>query len=188
MKKVVCFLTFLTFSFILPLVCYAQFVVTPNGIKTAEGKNYIVIKVEGKDKSSLYNDVLKYISMSYVSPKDVISSVESEMISVNGISKIKDRAITYDMNYTIVFEFRDGRLKCSAPGINTMTGFIGDRQYELTLNEYNGGFGSVCKVGIFNKRGDLCREVAKESIETFFNGLIVSLQRYLSECSKEDDW
>mgnify|MGYP004685380023 CR=1 FL=1 len=169
-----------------PTILKAQFVITPNGLSTEDNKDYIVITVEGKDKDTLYQEVLKYITKTYVSAKDVVSPVEGEMISINGIFQVKEVLVNYDVNYTINLEFRDGRIKYSLPQINYMIGYYDSKEYQLTYNTSNGGLGSVVLVGIYNKKGKVKRKGAKTTIEVFFNDSFNSLQDYLS--STEEDW
>ena len=165
----------------------AQFVITPEGLSTEDGKDYIIITAEGKDKNTLYQEALKCLTKTYVSAKDVLSTVEGEMIAVNGIYTLQHFVAVYDICYTLNMEFRDGRVKYSLPVINSMNGVDEKgREYQLTYNISNGGLGAVCLVGIYNKKGELKREWIKKSIESFFNNNFRTLQTYLTKT--EDDW
>src|SRR5690606_30506187 len=62
------------------------FELTPDGFvnSTDHSSLYVVVDMAGKDQESLYKDALLAISSFFRSPKDVISTVENEMITVNG--------------------------------------------------------------------------------------------------------
>ena len=180
-------LLLLLFALFLPQThyCWAQFIVSPDGIKTEDGKDFLVITADNMSKQELYQAVLKHTTKTYVSPKDVISNVEGEVITINGLFTIND-VVDYNVNYTLRMEFRDGRMKYSVPHINYMKGYFQGKEYELTYNVSNGGFGSVCLVGIYNKKGELKRKKAKSQLERFFNDGVSSLKQAL--ITKEEDW
>lgn len=54
--------------------------------KTEDGKSFIIIPFEGKTAQELYTIVKKNVTTTYFSAKNVLNTVENEMISVNGIT------------------------------------------------------------------------------------------------------
>lgn len=105
-----------------------KFNLTPNGTLVGDdGKDYIVLEYPSLSQSDLYNKFLIAVTKLYVSPKDVISKVENNIISVRGNTPYSSenaiRAIAlgitlyYDASYVLKFEFKDGRVKVSAPTI-----------------------------------------------------------------------
>lgn len=115
--------------------CWAQehhsvkFQLTENGVFIApDSKEYIVMEYPGESQSDLYNKFLVAITGTYVSPKDVISKVENQMISVNGY---KENALVisynffnlkayYDILYVLKFQFKDGKVRIDVPVITKM--------------------------------------------------------------------
>ena len=86
MKKILFCLIFLFCSF----TGYSQFVLTNQGIRDEFDveKDYIVLPCKGKSQNELYNDVKKYITINYVSAKDVLSESHPDVLSVSGRSSV----------------------------------------------------------------------------------------------------
>ena len=90
-----------------------------------DGKTFVVIERDGKSQSELYSEILIAITRLYNSPKDVISKVENEVISVNGIS---EDCVTqnlsmgmkniYSIQYILQFQFKDGKIRVEAPVVS----------------------------------------------------------------------
>ncbi len=70
-----------------------------------------------------------------------MSEVDNSMITINGISTddiMAKKALGYiqiKMNYTIVFHFKDGRIRVDVPSINKMTGESSSTIWQLTLTK-----------------------------------------------------
>lgn len=182
-----------TLLFMLGVVClsYAQYVVTPAGLTKSEpdGNDYFVIEVPGASQSELYTRTLQYITETYNSPKDVISSqVENETIAVTGSHKI---FFGFDVLYKIVYKFKDGKVRYDMPTIVSMTNFFDGKAYELTFVKTRT---AAQNIYIFNKKGEL-RGLAipnyKHDIEDMFNLLYQSYCGYMLNEPKneaEEDW
>lgn len=182
-----------TLLFVLATVCssFAQFVVTPNGLEKNEvdGNEYYVIEVPGISQSELYTRTLQFITQTYVSPKDVISSkIENETISVTG-----RQTIFYDFNvlYKLVFRFKDGRVRFDIPQIISMKKYDDGKEYELTFNKARTQGQNIY---IFNNKGEL-RGMAipnyKYDIENLFNSLFNSYTASImnkTENDNDDNW
>ncbi|WP_026463525.1 DUF4468 domain-containing protein [Adhaeribacter aquaticus] len=151
-----------------------------------ESRSFIVINIPNTDQKTLYQKALKYINKNYVSPKDVMSLIENESITVNGFAP---RSIyrnklghVFDMNYTINFEFKDNKIKVEKPSFR-LTTFTQSHQRLLLVHDGTLD-GSI--LGIFNTAGELKSKLAKNDLETHFNTLIQSFANTLS--SPETDW
>ena len=74
--------------------------------------NYIVFEIENVSKVDLYNNFLKYITQTYRSAKDVVSKYGNEVITINAHQpkQIYANTLKYDLDYTIVINFRDGKI------------------------------------------------------------------------------
>lgn len=149
-------------------------------------KQFVVIPFEGKTQSELYKLILNSLNGMYVSPKDVLNPVESESVSVNAISKyaIHDEMGTaYNLNYTLVLLFKDGRLRVDAPVINKMIYYGMSNSKEIYLNagsNFLAGYTSI-----WNKKGAVKEIRAKQELEAYFDKYIDSL---LSEIKKAEEW
>lgn len=96
-----------------------RFALQADGIMLANDKSYIVVEFPGKTKSELYSDILVSSSAMYVSPKDVLSVVENESITINGYAK---ECLHYGMNiisvnYSITILFKDGKIRINSPQV-----------------------------------------------------------------------
>lgn len=183
----------------LSLNSFAQnyFTLTENGMTPTEAsdKKFVVIEKEGQTQLELFNAIKAFATQLYVSPKDVISESGTEIITLNGIST-KDvtckkglGVLNVKMNYTIVFQIKDGKIRIDAPSINSMTsesrtlgGTLGSLyQICLSKNEMlNGGYERIV---IFDKK---IKQQTKDEIESFFNTLINSAINY--SAPKSEDW
>lgn len=120
---------------LLAVIClnnaYAQqtvdFRLQPDGsfINQLDGKDFKVLPFEGKTKDELYSEVLIAVSKLYNSPKDVISKVDGELISINGISQhcitlkaMMGVKVLFSIQYILKFQFKDNRLRVDAPVIS----------------------------------------------------------------------
>lgn len=115
-------------------VCFAQvnnsvkFNLSENGVfLSQDGKDYITLEYPNESQSDLYNKFLVAITGTYVSPKDVISKIENQMISVHGY---KENALVipyifklkayYDISYVLKYQFKDGKIRIDAPIITNL--------------------------------------------------------------------
>lgn len=165
----------------------ATFKLTPNGFVNANdtSKHFIVFDLPGKSQAELYSASLTYMTSNYVSPKDVISKVENEVLTVNGYEPgaIKNTSLQtpFDMNYTVVFKFKDGKIKVEDP---TFRLTVGARTLYLV---YPGFSINGQDVGIYGKNGKIKSERAIGDLEKFFNKYIA---KYIQGITKGNitDW
>lgn len=164
------------------IASYAQdtiyFILTPDGFINGKepSVSYVVLNYPEKKQDELYNAVLKYATTSFVSPQDVISKIENEVITLNGVTLIINGFSTL---FTISFEFKEGRMKVNIPVLIRMSA-IGRPGIELTLK---GGL-----VGIFSKNGKLKIPEAKKLLESFFNNMVYEIIDQIEKKGKAEDW
>ncbi|RQO78095.1 hypothetical protein DBR40_09095 [Pedobacter sp. KBW01] len=149
----------------------AQFELTPNGFvdKENKDKDYIVLEVAGKNKAELYKSTLLYLNTLYSNPKETISAVDGESISVNAID---DSTISTVLNgYSLVFEFKDGKIRIKP---------------SYALYYYSSINGLRNEYEIFNDKGKLKRAKDKERLEGFYNGYVAIIKKNAEK--KAEDW
>lgn len=195
MKKIL----FAIITLLLSVSVNAQyFTLTETGLKPTNNQkdNFLVIEKKGKSQADLFKQVKDYITASYVSPKDVMSENGTDMITLNGISQ-KDvqckkgfAMLPFETNYTIVFMFKDGKIRINNPSINSMfatsTTLGGDisSYYQLVLTDEDPVQAGRERIVVFKGKGKTTKG-AKESIESFFNYLIENIINYDTQ---SEDW
>lgn len=179
---------FLLLALSIPTMLFGQtFSLTNKGFvnTTDTSKDHLIIELPAHSKNDLYKKSLIYFSGLYVSPKDVLSTVENESITINGVEKngIKMKVNwlnpSWDVNYTFNVQFKDGKIKFNQPVINKMTTTTGDIFRTATV--FYQGTGKE----IFNKKGELKIEEGKVALEEYINNFI---NLYLKSLNKKDDW
>lgn len=85
MKKILLMMAVMTLS----ASAMGQFKLTPTGLVNADNaeQDFIIIDCADKTQAQLYSSVLMYLNSLYVSPKDVLSTIEGSAITVNGVSE-----------------------------------------------------------------------------------------------------
>jgi len=166
-----------------------MFSLTPEGFRNniESDKDYIVIDFPNNTQEELFKRVLLFVNSSFVSPKDVISKVDNELISLNGFAKdaVKGNFIgSFDLNYTISIQFKDGRIRINAPSINKMIN-ISTKVQEMILVGGTDLTGSY--FAIFNRKGEVKSQNAKVCLEDYFENLINTLIDTV-KINKNDDW
>lgn len=158
---------------------YAQFSLTKDGLinSTDSSMNYIVFSFNGMSQSDLYKSTLIYFHSVFVSPKDVISAIENETININAISKndiyfanILGSKVKLTMNYSLMIRFKDGKIRIDIPVINSIINEQSQKIEHLYL------YKPFC-INIFSKNGEVKNEVAKISIEKFFNDFAKNMEK-----------
>ena len=165
---------------ILPTFSFAQLVMTPEGIKGADSREFVVLETGELSQEEIYQKSLTFLNGMYNSPKDAISAVENSSITVNGFqpeairSQYKRLKHTYDLRYSITLEFKEGKVKFQVNSweagalIN-----VGDFK---PLKDY---------YGVYNDQLQLQNEAAKNDLEGFFNEF---LALYETKVLKSSNW
>lgn len=191
MKKTI--YTIILFAF--ASIAYAQnqtFTLTPKGfVNSADStKDFIVLNFEGKKLEDIYKQTLIYMNKYYKSPKEVISSVPNETVTVRGLGeeKIKEGNFPrkpFDIKYTIVFSFKDGKVRIDAPSFDLIS--LNGNFREMFL--VGSGFSTDgTKLWIYNKKGDLKRERAKSDLEAFFIKYFDDYANGILDSNGKSDW
>lgn len=187
-KYYLTFLGIILYNFVLGQH-YQYFQLTPDGFKTAENTNYLVIEMDGS-ASELYNNVLLSIGRRFNSPKDVISSVQNKQISINAIYpnivKVKGGLGMANAYFGLVIEFKDNKIRIFSPEIKYLK------------NDYGAEILYICKKtsaltqskdqSIFDYKTFKIRSIEyKEAIETAFDLLIQDII-YSQNNTNNEDW
>ncbi|MCF6213539.1 MAG: DUF4468 domain-containing protein [Flavobacteriaceae bacterium] len=85
---------------------------TPNGIEP------IIINVDMKQASTIYNKTIEWLENSYEAPDDIIfENIENKKLGIKDVEKtvwIANRIgvdVNYDMEYTLKIEFKNDRIR-----------------------------------------------------------------------------
>ena len=119
---------------------------------------------------------MQYFHTLFVSPKDAISTIIDESITINSVSvgdilfkNVIGAKIKLTMNFTLTARFKDNKIRIDLPSINSLTNY-GAQQTE-TLYIYN-----KRGITIFRSDGEVKNSLAKETIELFFNNIIKGIE------------
>jgi len=164
-------------------------VLTPDGLIPNEKteNDFLVIDFPNKSKEDLFKESLIYFNSIYKSPKNVISKVENEIITINGFAgnSIRRNGMhVFDMDYNIVIKFKDNKLRIDLPTFK-LTTFTDKRQVlhikwiKFSLDGSN--------LGIFGKKNKLKSKKAKADIENYYNSYLNKYIKSLKGNAK-DDW
>jgi hypothetical protein len=154
----------------------AQFVLTPIGFVDSkdESKSYIVIEFTGKTQGELFKAAQIYLSSLYANPKEILSVIDNEVISVKGMNSNAIKAKTgfvvnhFDVEYIIKFMFKDGKIRVDSPVPFNMQQVVTGTLRHMTVNPE--GYSTLeGNIYVFNKKGDVKNEVGKKGLEYFFN-------------------
>lgn len=168
-------------------VARAQFVLTPNGIANNTDKDYLVFEYGSKSQSELFTTVNMALNAMYVSPQDVLSIVKNNSITINGVATHihRDKNMfstlsTMTMNYTIVVEFKDGRIRIMNPTINKL--IIPSNGTSTTSYD-----GLEWIAYLYNKKGVEKHPKTNESIEDHLNNIVLKITSSITE-KENDNW
>lgn len=164
----------------------SKFELMPSGtFASVEDKvtNYLIFDFEGVPKEQIYSKALIALNSMYVSPKDVLSTVENEIISINGIgtesilARIMGMKFSYNISYTMTLKFKDGKLRVDTPSINSITHPNPSATRPVIYVPRD----------IFNKKDEVKNEETKVSIEDFFNNLVNQMLSNMTT-STDSNW
>lgn len=171
MKKSILFL----FALLMSASANAQyFKLTKDGFISNDGKDFVIIPVEGKTQSDLFNRANVFIHSNYVNPDKVLSVIENEMININAVhdGAIVLKAVTgvkidADINFNMVIKFKDAKIRIESPNINKI--YSGSTYVKFTGNAMDSMNGIMV---LFKKSGKIKSEFNVQAIESFFNNYI----------------
>ena len=157
----------------------------PNLIITPSGVEPIVVIVEGKTATEMYNKSIDWINETYENPNEVIKAkIENKKIRINGLSKGAWRytagiKVVFSVGYSIEISFKDGRYK-----------------FEYNINNFYNDSNNGEKMGEsylnFYKKGKVRKYYTESipSLEKTINNISKSYYNYISGKTDEieDDW
>src|SRR5690606_5334928 len=153
----------------------------------AENETDYYVTEQAGTASQLYNKTLAYLHTIYANPDQVLSALENQSITIRGY---QDNAVrrtkmhVFDMDYSLVIRFKDGKLRFDAPSFK-LTTFI-DKLQTLHVYRKSGSLNGA-DLRIYSPRG-LKSELAKQDLEDFFNGFIAGVVNNLSQDAANNDW
>lgn len=160
-----------------------SFELTPDGFMATD-KDYLTVDIEGS-QDQLYKKSLIYFTGLYKNADRVISTVEPEIITLNGHapnSVHRNSMHVFDMDYTLVIRFKDGKLRIDAPSFKLTT--FTDKRQTLHLVHTKASFDGS-HLGIYGKGNKLKSKKAKADLENYFNSLIAG---YIESFNTQNDW
>lgn len=188
MKKLSSTLILIIFS----LSCFSQqFVLTPEGLKDEADntKDFLVIPLDGKSASDLYNISKRYVNEKMSNPQfSIKADSEGEYLRyslyVPTIFSFSKMLINLKVNatYQIEMRFRDGRIRYNITGLS-MTFEEGDNEYYIAASKLKGW-------AVFDNKGKLLMKNEKQKIENHFNGEVNTLLDFIKSDggSINDNW
>lgn len=180
MKKLLCFVGTLFFS----LFAHAQFMATKDGVKTIDGNDFYVVKVDGKTAEQLYNNVESYIIANFKNPDAVANKQDDKMINLHGnfpkafpCKKGLGKIVSYaDVELNLIIYFKDGKIRFDAPSISSMVCPTMKTQTGQNWTYYfyaKGAAGQLTgEFSLFKKNGDVKNEFAVDGFNKFINTLV----------------
>ena len=192
-SKQVCLLFALIISIGLNAQNIVNFSLSSDGtFSTKDKKNYTVVEFEGKTAQELYNMIKANVLTLYNSPQNVLNEIEPTNITIRAVSNVLYGTFgfgsgftEYSAKYTLVFLFKDGKIRVNAPEIErdlivNASGFPYPKTFTSLIGDW------FDKNGVIKKRK---RENVLK-IESQFNYLINYLLGNFEEKkqSEEENW
>lgn len=193
MKKTLLIALFLFFT----QVGFAQyFTLTSEGFKSADKTDYVVLNFPNVKQAELYSNVLNVLNTMYKNPKEVLSLVEGQSITIKGYEEdaidskekqnpimIGKRKAKYDVSYTLSILFKDGKIRFNSPSFECRKWVIGSGSnywaYMSLVKEKKAYY------SIYDKKGELVAEEAAASLNKHFNTLIKEI---LDKSNNINNW
>jgi hypothetical protein len=187
MKNTLFLFILIAFSVISHAQTRTVFELTPKGFinKSDTALNYIIQDYAGTSKDELYRRTVKYLSKQFASPKDVLSLVENESITINAIEDrvpVKSYSGRFTLNYTLTIEFKDNKLRILAPSINRIYGYPVRDVIEIGILP-----AAQYSRSIFTDKGVLKLDTTKKFIDLTFQAWVVKIAMGIEE-GKTDNW
>jgi hypothetical protein len=189
MKKTFIFLLISLFS----TSVFSQFKLTIDGFLSEDDEEYLVLNYPDKSSEEMYNQTLMFIHSVYKIPDAVINEVKNEMITVSGFQEsavgfkkvLGAYLATWDMNYTISFQFKDGRVRINAPNFQC-SGYSEGQETKLVLYAKPSLVNSASS--LFKKDGKPRMKDSIEMIESFFNDFCTQYDNFIKTKETDNDW
>jgi hypothetical protein len=160
---------------------------------------YVVVEKDSMSVEDGYQRAMEWIKVTYKDPSKVIlSEIENKYIRIGGFTSglyIADRMgliAPYNVNYTIEFNFREGKVKFEVTGAT----------FDIPASTYNGIYSSAKTYDLMFNHPDLFKKNGKPKYEykkatkvtNYFNDLVSNFSEYVmnpvsnSSSTSDDDW
>lgn len=157
-----------------------------NFTNTVDSKSFAVIPYNGKTQNELYLDISTAITKLYKSPKDVVSEVENEIISIKGFCpdciavKTPGMKLHFGVEYILKFQFKDEKIRIDAPIVSRMISEYQPAIYTELFPDWISSW-KIYKEGQPNPK----RQYLISDLNNTLNRLINNI---LSCKSQDEDW
>lgn len=152
-----------------------EFIVTDYGFSNKQNpeRSFIVFNFPGKEKSTLMSSIYSKLTSMFNSPSDVIKKIGDNIISVEGYSSnlFNYNGYSCDILYTLIIEFKDGKIKYNHPVINKI--YVDTR----IMGKMNLESSKTFDIIATNRNQD--------RVALHFNGLVIELNSAVKE---SEDW
>ncbi|WP_179474109.1 DUF4468 domain-containing protein [Chryseobacterium sp. H1D6B] len=176
------------------------FRLTPQGFVSDNKSDYVVIDVPNTKQKDLYRNVLNALSTMYKDPKNVLSTVEGESITVKGYEEKKiphkyklnplligKATMKYDVSYTLNILFKDNKIRFNSPSFECRRWYEGNYKsgwdegwtYLTLMKDKN------YRASIYDKNGEITSEESYTALNNHFNALIKEI---LEKSKKINNW
>ncbi|PVH26781.1 DUF4468 domain-containing protein [Sphingobacterium corticibacter] len=197
MKRLIPLIALLLFA----EVGYAQyFSLAPAGFVAADNLEYAVVDFPDTKQDVLYKNVLRALTSMYKDPKEVLSVVEGESITVKGYEQeaildqvklspiqIGKTTYKYDISYTLSIQFKDNKIRFNRPSFECRRWYEGGYKsgwatgwsYLVLVKDKNS------KYAVFDKNGKVLSQEALDGLEGHFNNLTKDI---IEKSKAIDNW
>ncbi|TDS13264.1 hypothetical protein [Sphingobacterium paludis] len=186
---------------LLAQLCFAQyFTLTPKGFLAENQADYVVLDFPNVKQAELYKRVQRALVSMYKDPKEVLSFIEGESITVNGYqpdaisNKRRANAIAiakatyeYDLSYSLSILFKDEKIRFNRPTFECRRWYEGGYKsnwatgwsYLPLVKEKNN------TAAIFDNKGQILAHDVLEQLNHYLNSLIKEI---LDKSQNTNDW
>ena len=175
---------------LIPVICQAQFIISPKGMTTEDGKGFYVYKTTGT-QAEIYKKLKSAITTIYVSAQKVMSESAPELMTISGtatssvLMKNPIRDLWFDMHYSITIRVKDGKIRFDAPSISIINS--PEHRYATSFSKEYGSYQGYRMSYIYDKNGKLKLDKSAKSINKYYENLINSIISAYNE-NEDEDW
>lgn len=170
-----------------------QFKLTRSGsFVDIDNKGFVVVPFAGKTASELYNMVKNNILSIYKDPKQVMSENEGQTIAIRAKGGLVWKTIafiprTFEGYYTMVFRFKDGRIRVDAPVVeDNLTDSDGWLNKTLSFTSYC--HSHIAKNGKPATKFDVKKVSQTENAMNVIINQILGLIKTTPTITTDDNW
>lgn len=188
----------ITFAIFIAAIGNAQFILTPNGFKTSDGKDYYVIERSNLSQKNLFEQLEAKIMANYGSRRDD-SRITSTPFSELTLKTVERKKLVYygkkfNIDFQTSFDLKDGKIRVNAPVIEKIYLPENDSRnsvlyIKLPANKmtFNGaGFTIIAKdMYVYDKKSKLKNKQLKQLLENVFNQQILAA---ILPSADKSDW